>query len=50
MLGDAGGFGEGSDTTPIETALETAGVDPKIRAERLEPERLLALARALAAG
>lgn len=43
----SGGLGEGVDRTQIEAALAACAIDPKIRAEAVEPERLLALARAL---
>lgn len=46
----AGGFGEGRDWTPIERAMEACAIDPRARAEALDPEQLLALARALAPG
>ncbi len=42
------GSGLGSERETIEEALSSCGIDPRTRAERLEPERLLALARALA--
>jgi 16S rRNA (adenine1518-N6/adenine1519-N6)-dimethyltransferase len=45
----AGGFGDGRDHGPIERALAACAIDPRTRAEAVEPERLLALARALAA-
>ena len=38
----------GGDREAIEAALQAAGIDPQDRAERVEPARLLALARALA--
>ena len=37
----------GGDRGVLEAALAQAGIDPQDRAERVEPERLLALARAL---
>lgn len=38
------------DASLLTAALEAAQIDPRARAESLEPERLLALARALAGG
>jgi 16S rRNA (adenine1518-N6/adenine1519-N6)-dimethyltransferase len=38
----------GGDREAIEAALQAAGIDPQDRAERVDPARLLALARALA--
>jgi 16S rRNA (adenine1518-N6/adenine1519-N6)-dimethyltransferase len=40
--------GSGLLAGPPEPALERAGIDPRARAESLPPERLVALARALA--
>ena len=39
----------GLETAALDAALEAAGIDGSLRAERLEPERFLALARALRA-
>jgi 16S rRNA (adenine1518-N6/adenine1519-N6)-dimethyltransferase len=44
-----GGLGEEVDPARIEIALEAAGLDRGLRAERVEPARFMALARALAA-
>ena len=38
----------GGDRDALEAALTAAGIDPQDRAERVDPQRLLALARALA--
>jgi 16S rRNA (adenine1518-N6/adenine1519-N6)-dimethyltransferase len=38
----------GGDRALLEAALEGVGIDPRDRAERVDPKRLLALARALA--
>jgi 16S rRNA (adenine1518-N6/adenine1519-N6)-dimethyltransferase len=38
------------DREALLAALESVGIDPGVRAEKLEPERLLALARALEEG
>ncbi len=46
----AGGFAPGGDRARIDAALAEAEIDPRARAESIEPERLLALARALLAG
>jgi 16S rRNA (adenine1518-N6/adenine1519-N6)-dimethyltransferase len=42
-----GGLGGSHDREALLRALETSGIDPVARAESVEPERLLALARAL---
>jgi 16S rRNA (adenine1518-N6/adenine1519-N6)-dimethyltransferase len=44
-----GGLGEDVDPARIEAALTEAGLDRGLRAERVEPARFMALARALAA-
>ena len=44
----AGSAWAGGDRTRLEGVLEEAGIDPGERAERVDPKRLLALARALA--
>jgi 16S rRNA (adenine1518-N6/adenine1519-N6)-dimethyltransferase len=44
-----GGLPWSDDRDVLVAALETAGIDPRERAEKLDPETLLALSRALAA-
>ena len=44
-----GGLPRSADRDALVAALETAGIDPGERAEKLAPERLLALFRALGA-
>jgi len=46
----AGGLAQSGDRAALEAALCEAGIDPGVRAEAVEPERLLALVRALGCG
>jgi 16S rRNA (adenine1518-N6/adenine1519-N6)-dimethyltransferase len=44
-----GGLGDDADPARIRVALASAGLEPGVRAERVEPARFVALAQALAA-
>ncbi len=44
-----GGLGDDADPARIRDALSSAGLDPGVRAERVEPARFVTLAQALAA-
>ncbi|MCH2186783.1 ribosomal RNA small subunit methyltransferase A, partial [Myxococcota bacterium] len=43
----SGGLGDGYSRDRIQVAIEQAEIDPRVRAEALEPPQLLQLARAL---